>query len=68
MPAESKAPSSKLARQDVPSPPHSPQISSSNVEPHSLSQPDGPASKHPQPKLSALPPSHTPQVSTTASP
>ena len=46
-----------------PSPPHTPHSSSTNVDPHVLSQPDGAASKHPQPKSSALPPSHTPQSS-----
>ncbi len=50
------------------SPPHSPHSSNSNVEPHVSSQPDGPGSKHPQPKSSASPPLQTPQLSSTASP
>ena len=57
-----------LSKQLVPSPSHTPHASFSNVEPQVLSQPDGPASKHPQPRSSALPPSHTPQSSITASP
>ena len=66
--AASNAPSSKLARQDVPSPPHTPHASSSKVEPHVLSQPDGAGSPQPQPKSSALPPLHTPQSSRAPSP
>ena len=52
----------------MPEPPHTPQASFSNVEPQTLSQPEGPGSKQPHPRLSALPPLHIPQSSKTASP
>ncbi|SVD22396.1 uncharacterized protein METZ01_LOCUS375250 [marine metagenome] len=45
------------------SPPHTSHSSNSKVEPQVLSQPDGPGSKHPQPRSSALSPLHTPQLS-----
>ena len=57
-----------------PSPPHTPQASSTKVEPQVLSQPDGPASKQPQPPSSAYasrpdsPPEQTPQSSMNAPP
>ena len=60
-------PSSKhpQPRSSEPSPPHTPQASSTKVEPHVLSQPDGPSSKHPQPRSSEPSPPHTPQASST---
>ena len=68
LPEESNAPSSKLARHDDPSPPHTPQSSTVAVEPHVSSQPDGAGSPQPQPKSSALPPLQTPQSSRAPSP
>jgi len=62
LPAQSHSPSS------IPLPPQTPHSSSSKVEPHTLSQPDGPGSKQPQPRSSALPPLHTPQSSNSALP
>ncbi len=56
------------SEQEELSPPQTPHSSSSKVDPHSLSQPDGPGSKHPQPKSSALPPLQTPHSSNSASP
>ena len=44
-------------------PSHTPQSSNSKVEPQASSHPDGPASKHPQPRSSALSPLHIPQSS-----
>ena len=57
VPAQSCTQSFELSSSQVP------QLSNVAVDPHALSQPDGAASKHPQPKSSALPPSHTPQSS-----
>ena len=62
----------------MPSPPHTPHSSTTAVDPHALSHPDGPASPQPQPKStlpsqshapSAMPsPPHTPHSSTKEEP
>ena len=57
-------PKSKQVKGSVASPPQVPHTSSSSVDPHVLSQPVGPGSKHPQPKSSDPPPLHTPHWST----
>ena len=46
----------------LPSPPHTPHSSFSKVEPHSLSQPDGPASPQPQPASTLPSQSHAPSA------
>ena len=61
-PSQSHAPSA------IPEPPQTPQSSKTNVEPHCVSQPEGPASKHPQPTSSEPSPPQTPQSSATRSP
>ena len=50
------------SRQEVPSPPHTPHSSNSNVEPQALSQPDGPSSPHPHPKSTLPAQSQAPQL------
>ena len=67
LPEASNAPSDKLARHDEPSPSHTPQSSTTAVEPHVSSHPDGAASPQPHPKSSAEP-LHSPAQSTAAEP